>query len=140
MIEIQFRVDGIPKAQPRPKARNHGGFVRVYDPGTAEDWKNAIAAKAIQYRPKAPTTNPVKVSIHFWMPRPNSHYNKKGEVKPIAPFNHIKKPDIDNCIKAVMDSLNGLGFWVDDSQVFSVEADKNYASYPGAVIVLSIFE
>lgn len=60
---IQFRVYGVPKGQPRPKAfaRNFGGKwqARVYDPGTAESFKSAIAAAAQNCRPKVPLSGPI---------------------------------------------------------------------------------
>lgn len=36
--------------------------------------------------------------------------------KPMPPVRHVKKPDTDNLVKAVKDSLSGLA-WRDDSQV-----------------------
>jgi Holliday junction resolvase RusA-like endonuclease len=35
----------------------------------------------------------------------------------------VRKPDIDNAIKLVMDGLNGVA-WADDAQVTSVSAVK----------------
>ena len=40
-----------------------------------------------------------------------------------------KKPDIDNILKSVMDSLNGYAF-ADDSQVVRIMAEKVYAEEP----------
>lgn len=40
---------------------------------------------------------------------------------------HTRKPDSDNVLKAVKDSLNGLA-WRDDSQVCKVHLEKHEAS------------
>src|SRR5687768_7463494 len=127
---IQFRVFGIPKGQPRVKACRRGAFAGVYDPGTADDWKTAIAAEALKHRPEAPLHAPCAIDLTFYMPRPKAHFKKAGDVKPTAPQSHTSKPDLDNLVKAVMDSLNGLGIWLDDSQVYSLNADKQYCTRP----------
>ncbi|MCL2139963.1 MAG: RusA family crossover junction endodeoxyribonuclease [Treponema sp.] len=39
----------------------------------------------------------------------------------------MKKPDLDNLLKAVMDALTAAGAWKDDAQVRSIKASKHYA-------------
>jgi Holliday junction resolvase RusA-like endonuclease len=48
----------------------------------------------------------------------------KGEV----PLPHGKKPDVDNLLKAVMDSMTTAGVWKDDALVYVTEAGKWYAA------------
>lgn len=134
-MTFAFRVNGIPKAQPRVKACRRGSFAGVYDPGTADDWKTCVMAEAVKHRPESPIETPASLDVCFYMPRPKGHYGRKG-LKPSAPSQHISKPDLDNCLKAVMDALNGLGFWRDDSQVCAVTARKVYQEQPGASIKL----
>jgi Holliday junction resolvase RusA-like endonuclease len=40
---------------------------------------------------------------------------------------HIRKPDTDNLLKAVMDSITQAGVWKDDALVYFTEASKGYA-------------
>ena len=133
MIEpISFFVAGVPKGQPRPRAfaRKMGGkFVaRVFDAGTAEAWKSAVATEAVKHKPAAPITGPVRLRICFYIARPKSHYNSKGALKATAPHYHTGKPDADNLAKAVMDALTQCGwFWGDDAQVAVLTAAKLYA-------------
>jgi Holliday junction resolvase RusA-like endonuclease len=126
-VNIAFFVKGDPKPQPRPRAFSRGGHARVYDPATAEGWKSLIAQEAKVVLPDKPIEGTIKLVMLFWMKRPKSHFNSKGQVKPTAPFQHIQKPDVDNLAKAVMDALSTLGMWVDDSQVFSLHAIKSWA-------------
>lgn len=133
---ITFRVMGIPKGQPRPRAASFGGKARVYDPRTAESWKEAISWVAKHHRPEEPITGPVAVDLTHYMPRPKAHFNKHG-VKPDAPFHHTGKPDTDNLAKAALDCLTQLGFWRDDSQVCSLAVSKEYSEQPGARIVIN---
>lgn len=132
---ISFWVSGEPKGQPRPRAfaRKMGGkFVaRVFDAGTAEAWKGAIAVAAAQHKPAAPISGPVRLRICFYIARPKGHYTA-GKVerglRATAPHYHVGKPDADNLAKAVMDALTQCGwFWGDDAQVAVLTAAKLYA-------------
>ena len=46
-----------------------------------------------------------------------------------------KKPDLDNCIKALMDALNGV-VWHDDVQVVNLDVTKAYAAAPGLHVAI----
>jgi Holliday junction resolvase RusA-like endonuclease len=112
---------------------------RVYEAGTAEEWKSMIAIAAKQLRPPAPITGPVAMTLRFYFPRPKGHYGAKG-LRPAAPLTMITKPDLDNLEKAVMDCLTRVGFWRDDSQVNSKMSSKAYADFPrpaGMVVSIS---
>jgi len=126
---ISFFVPGIPKAQPRPRAfaRKILGkwTARVYEAGSAEEWKSAIALAARAHLPK-PLAG-AEITITFWMPRPKSHFGKNG-LKQNARSWPTTKPDLDNLVKAVIDTLTKLGFWRDDSCVCAVHAIKLYAT------------
>jgi hypothetical protein len=69
MPVISFRVDGLPKGQPRPRAfaRKMGDrFVaRVFDAGTAEAWKSEIALAARPSLPPAPLAVPIEMRVEF---------------------------------------------------------------------------
>lgn len=141
---IKFFVRGTPVGQPRPRAfaRKMGDkFVaRVYDAGTAEGWKGAIAQEAEKYRPEKPALGVVAVQIRFQFPRPRSHFGsgKNAEViKANAPQYKLGKPDLDNLAKAVLDALTVIGgFWADDAQVARLVLSKYYDPVPGAEIMI----
>jgi Holliday junction resolvase RusA-like endonuclease len=142
-MTISFSVAGDPKGQPRPRAfamRGVGGkySARVFDPGTAEAWKQQIAVAAMPMRPPAPFTGPVALKIAFVFRRPKSHFRSNGELKPDAPRYSTAKPDADNCAKAVMDALTQLGaFWRDDAQVVELRVWKDYGKTGGALVEIS---
>jgi Holliday junction resolvase RusA-like endonuclease len=120
-----FDVQGIPKAQPRPRAFYNKalGKARVYDAGTAEAWKSDIAVAARSQLADKRIDGPVRLCISFYMPRPLALEKKSSPSENIP---HIKKPDIDNVEKAVLDALTGIGAWVDDSQVCEKYTTKYY--------------
>ncbi len=140
---ISFFAHGIPKAQPRPRAfaRKFGAKwqARVYDAGTAENWKSCIAEAAKPHIPATPLTGPLSCIITFFLPRPKSHYRADGTLKFTAPKYHISRPDADNYSKAALDALTQLGMWGDDSQVSESTTRKLYGG-PGATITIQQIE
>lgn len=135
-------VTGDPKPQPRPRAfaRKMGDkFVaRVFEAGTAEGWKGAIALAAKPHAPSAPILGPVMLNVTFFFKRPNAHFvanNPARELRDDAPTWHTNKPDRDNLEKALLDALTQLGsFWHDDTQVCAGEVRKVYGPKPGAIV------
>lgn len=134
---IEIWVPGIPKGQPRVKARavTAGGrtFARVYTPAAAAGFKDRINAAALPHRPAQTIVGPVFMSIGATFPRPAKHYRKVKGVPVLrddAPDLYIGKPDRDNLDKAVMDALTVLGFWRDDAQVCGGQIEKRYADTP----------
>jgi Holliday junction resolvase RusA-like endonuclease len=116
-VEYRVFVNGVPKAQPRPRMMRNG---HVFNPHSADAWKDAVKAAFMARKPII--TGPVGLYVKFFMPIPKGLKVKEGVFIP-----HIKKPDTDNLLKAVMDSLTQVGVWKDDSQVYSAEAVKGYA-------------
>jgi len=131
---------GCPKGQPRARATRVGGFVRMYDPGSADAWKAALAAQVSSAMSKLGLTpykvsSPLCLGLDFYMPRPKSHLCKSG-LRSSAPRHHISKPDIDNLIKTI-DCLHGVLF-DDDRSVVSVTASKQYADGSDSGVWLSV--
>ena len=127
----QWRVNGLPKGQPRARAFVRGGRAAVYDPGTAEGWKSCIAMACRELEGRG-LADPLSVSISFFMPRPKHHFSTSGQIRPNAPkLYHAQKPDADNLAKAMLDALTGIRAWMDDDQVAELtvrkywESDKN---------------
>ena len=133
---LTFFVSGVPIAQPRVKACIRGKHAGVYDPGTANEWKNKVMScgTTAAYRPEQSTkfeviTGPVGLTLHFYLPRPKHHFRSNGELKQTAPWWHTSKPDLDNLEKAVKDAVTQIGvIWSDDSQVCMSQKTKIYAT------------
>ena len=125
-----IRANGIPKGQPRPRAFSRGGKAAVYDPGTAEGWKSAVAVAAKEVEGHG-CIHPLSVALTFFMPRPKSHYRTYGGLKASVPvFLFDRKPDADNLAKAVLDALTAIRVWQDDDQVCELTV-KKYWEQPG---------
>lgn len=77
--------------------------------------------------------HPVEVETVFYMPIPQSWSKKKQAAAIDQP--HKSKPDIDNILKGLFDSLNGL-IWKDDNLVSKVTATKVYGEHPGIKVTV----
>ena len=67
------------------------------------------------------------LDVIFKVEMPKSWSKKKKAKMAGEPMQ--SKPDIDNYIKAILDSLNGV-YFVDDRQVVEVFASKKYSNEP----------
>jgi Holliday junction resolvase RusA-like endonuclease len=133
---IQFEVLGIPKAQPRTKIARQGAFVRAYDPAAEE--KLSLSAEIKRYAPVKPIDEPIVIKIEFYMPRPNNHYGSgrnAGVLKANAPLWCSSKPDLDNMIKYITDTMNAV-FYRDDALIFWITANKRYADMPKTRVMI----
>lgn len=63
--------------------------------------------------------------MEFLFPRPK-RLDRKRDPDGLIP--HTSKPDLDNLTKAVLDALTEVGFWRDDSQVYSASCSKYYVA------------
>ena len=129
---LSFFVAGLPKAQPRAKARAFGKFAQVYNPKTADDWKMMVRNEARRALEASGDTRPWEgalcVNLTFYFPRPKNHFRSNGELKPNAPKWHTSKPDRDNLDKGVLDALTNLSIWGDDKQVCDGRIKKFYSA------------
>lgn len=87
-----------------------------------------------QLKGKGILSGPLSVSIWFTMPIPKS-WSKKAKANAVGEY-HDKKPDADNLVKGVFDSLNKI-VWQDDNQVAKVTATKIYGEKPGIEVEIS---
>jgi len=132
LLSRTIKVDGIPKAQPRPRAfaRKMGGkfTARVYDAATAEGWKSIVVAAARGQRPDEPLDCALAVRLRFELPRPKSRCRKRD---PTDALFCTTKPDVDNLAKAVLDALTQDGWWTDDSRIVDIAVSKYWHAKGG---------
>lgn len=89
-------------------------------------WSRDISLISKSKSHDEPTDGPVSVTLSFYFSKKTN--NQWTE--------YTKKPDIDKISRAVLDALTGI-IYIDDCQVYHLEAKKLYAEFghePGVVI------
>lgn len=119
----QLTIDGVPVAKGRPRLGRYG----TYTPKKTQEYEEYVKMCWVaKYGAIQPSEQPLEMNIVFYMPIPKG-YSKKQKAEILSGrLKHIKKPDVDNLIKSVLDALNGLAY-ADDSQIIKVTAVKRYA-------------
>jgi Holliday junction resolvase RusA-like endonuclease len=129
-----FWVSGKPRATPRIQAFRRGKFVGTTTPDTADDWKALVAIESKPLLPQTPIPAAIICELTLVFPRPQRLCRKRDFKGPIL---MTKKPDPDNCYKAVSDILTNIGMWRDDCLICDAHITKWYHAIgegPGAHI------
>lgn len=129
MISIELYGDPVP--QMRPRFVKRGNFSSVYDPQAKLKEGHRWQIRSLYRDP--PLNTPLAIDLVFFMPIPKSTSGIKKRQMANGIIAHTKKPDLDNCIKFILDCLNKLAF-NDDSQICEIRAKKIYSSKPGTLI------
>ena len=123
MVKFLLTIPAEPIAQGRPRLSSRGGFARAYDPPKSRSWKALVAdfaEKAMKEQGLTkPMEGPLMVKIRFGFPLPKSQYRKNP--KPM--MWHMKRPDLDNLYKGVIDAMEGI-VYLRDSEIVKVIMDK----------------
>lgn len=120
-------VPGEPVAKGRPRMGRGG---RVYTPDSTRQAERRIARA--WWAPPIEADTPVQVIIEAHMKRPAAHYKKNGELTALGKRLPVpmKRPDLDNVVKLVLDALNTVAY-VDDAQVQIIMARRQWAAQQG---------
>ena len=133
---ITIEIPGNPISKARPRFARRGKFTTTYNPGETEEGKFLLLARE-QIGKVEPMKGPIRIECCFYIKRPKSHYRtgkNSWKLKQSSPKYPSLKPDIDNLLKFVFDSLNGH-CWVDDAQIVYVVSEKCYTKeYPRTTV------
>lgn len=113
---MTFFIHYPPVAKGRPRFTRTG---RAYTPRKTREAERAYRLMISPHAPPEPLRGAVEIRLAFVMPKPKS-YPRRLYGEP-----HVKKPDLDNLVKALKDAANGL-LWRDDAQVSVLRATKRY--------------
>lgn len=113
---MRLRIYGNPVAQGRPRAFWRGNHIGMYDPQKSKSWKETVKWQAIEQKALL-LQGAIKMNLLFMLQRPKSLQKKI--------VYHVKRPDLDNLVKAVKDALRGICY-KDDSQIVELIAKKEY--------------
>lgn len=136
---INFTVYGEPVAQGRPKFTTVSGFAKAYDPAKSKDYKHYVRFEALKVKPDVLLDGALQLRVVTYRSIPKSFSKKKTELALNGNLRPVTKPDIDNIVKGIKDSLKGV-IWKDDSQVVSLEGSKWYSDNPRVEIIIKEVE
>lgn len=131
---IELWVPGKPRGKDRPRFSKKTG--RTF---TTQETRDAEASIVTAWHEAGAITLDdcaVSLELEIRVQRPQSHYRTNGKLNTeglrcIHPLK--QKPDIDNCLKLVMDALNKRAY-TDDVRVTQVKASRTWASEQGLLI------
>lgn len=121
----EFEVPGKIIGKGRPRLNSYTGV--VYTPSRTKDYETLIEQYFLLKYPKFKELNGrIKVNIIAYFPIPKT--TKKAEIEEMLKNNvsPTKKPDIDNIVKVILDSMNKFAF-KDDNQITKLEVEKKYS-------------
>ena len=131
ILEIKDKAIG----KARPRFTKWGG---TYTPDKTRNYETMIGLKFKEKYKTEPSERPIKALIVFTFEPPKSLSKRKREQLLLTEY-YIKKPDIDNTVKAIFDGLNGIAY-KDDAQIFDLETRKIYGLVDNIYIELEEIE
>jgi len=113
---INFSIPGKPQPKQRPRVTIKG----TYTPQATVDYERLVGWQCRSVYKGKPLTQALKLTVRVFFKLPKRTVKEKGDW-------HTSRPDLDNIVKIIEDSLNGIAY-EDDSQIVKVEATKQWAS------------
>ena len=121
----EFEVPGKVIGKGRPRLNSYTGV--VYTPTKTKDYELLVEQYfLLKYPHFKALEGRINVIIIAYFSIPKA--TKKADINEMLENNisPTKKPDIDNIVKAVLDSMNKFAF-KDDTQITKLEVEKKYA-------------
>lgn len=134
-MEIRFTVPGEPKGKGRPRFSKVGNYVKARTPQDTIVYENFVR---MQYQEQCkdrrfPDDAILDMRIIAYYSIPKSASKKKKEQMINGILRPAKKPDMDNVVKVIADSLNAIAYR-DDTQIVDCQVRKFYSEQPRVVI------
>lgn len=120
----EFEVPGKVIGKGRPRLNTYTGI--VYTPTKTKDYETLVEEYFLLKYPRFKLLEGrLKVSIIAYFTIPKS--TKKSDINEMLENNisPTKKPDIDNIVKIILDSMNRFAF-KDDTQITKLDVEKRY--------------
>ena len=121
----EFEVPGKIVGKGRPRLNTYTGS--IYTPAKTKDYETLVEQYFLLKYPKIqPFEGRVKINIIAYISIPKA--TKKADIPEMLDNNisPTKKPDIDNIVKVILDSMNKFAF-KDDNQITRLEVEKKYS-------------
>lgn len=130
-MKVSFTVLGPPQGKGRPRFSKVGNYVTTRTPDQTVLYENLIKTEYQRQtgRFRFPDGQPLEMIIKAFYAMPASATQKKKDAMRSGSIRPTKKPDSDNVIKVVADSLNEIAYR-DDSQIVDCRLVKFFGEQP----------
>ena len=125
-------IPGEPVSKGRPRMTKRG---HTYTPKRTVDYERMVQTlfHSEYGSPKLEGPILLRLDLYFGIPKSRSKATRKRMQQGLE--RPCKRPDIDNCMKAICDALNGIAY-KDDSQIVAAVTQKFWADEPRAVVTI----
>lgn len=131
-VLIKLTIPGEPCAKGRPRLGKWG----TYTPDKTVNYENLVKQLYISEHAGEKLNGALHLTVKAYFKIPKSTPKKNISDMIAGKVTPTKKPDIDNIIKIIGDSLNGIAY-DDDSQIVTIIAEKFYSDNPRVELTLS---
>lgn len=136
-MKVKFTVWGEPKGKGRPRFTQVGNYTKTYTPEDTASYENLVK---LEYKAQCGRTmfekdTMLDMRVFAYYTIPKSESKKKQRLMKDGIIRPTKKPDMDNIIKIIADSLNKIAYH-DDSQIVDTMVRKYYSEYPRVEITI----
>ncbi|HBF4872503.1 RusA family crossover junction endodeoxyribonuclease [Clostridioides difficile] len=131
-MKVNFVIDGEPVGKERP--RFNLATKRTYTPNKTKNYEDYIKYM-YQSKVKHCFEGYIKMTLRCYYSIAKSNSKKVKEQKRNNVLRPSKKPDIDNVVKIIADSLNEIAY-KDDTQIVEVVASKHFSDEPRVEVIL----
>lgn len=140
-MEVKFTVLGEPQGKGRPRFANAKGRVITRTPEETVIYENLVV---LEYRRQVGNVKfaddailDLRIMAYYTIPASAS--KKKKEQMESGDLRPTKKPDMDNIVKVVADSLNHVAYR-DDAQIVDCQIRKFYSQQPRIEVTIATAE
>ncbi len=130
-MKVSFTILGEPQGKGRPRFTKVGSYVKTYTPDKTAAYENLVKleyerqCRGVRFGDK----DFLEMRIYAFYGIPKSTSKKKRGQMLEGIIRPSKKPDMDNVIKVIADSLNNVAYR-DDTQIVDSYIRKLYSESP----------
>jgi len=129
---ITFEIPGRPLAKQRAKKAASGHF---YTPKQTVNYEDFIKYIYLELKNRLWFDKYVWIGFQAYFKIPKSTSKKRAQLMLDNKIEHDKTPDIDNCLKVIMDGLKGAAYAEDAKVTKILETGKYYTEGREKVVV-----
>lgn len=121
-MKVRFTIPGVPVPKARPRVvRGH-----AFTPKKTKDYEVLVKDVYNLTVGEYLGDSAIVATIDLYFPIPESYSKSKKRRIEDGEIKHTKRPDVDNCAKAILDALNEVAYR-DDAQIVESRITKHYA-------------